>query len=209
MMDETTWRTTVTDRTWMLEHVRDKASPRKVRLFACACVRRVWEMLPPGVCEAVVIAERYADNQVERRELLRAARLTAMAMPLGPEGVAAVQASIHATAPNLTFAFHAATWALSAVGREGWCEELAVQCDLVRCIFGNPFRTLDSPDWLKAETGRQMARVIADEARLADIPILADALEDAGCDDEEVLTHCRHGMHARGCWVIDMILGTK
>ena len=51
-----------------------------------------------------------------------------------------------------------------------------------------------------------MAQAIESEGRYAELPILADALEDAGCADEEVLGHCRGGWHARGCWVVDLIL---
>jgi hypothetical protein len=82
---------------------------------------------------------------------------------------------------------------------------------LLRDIFGNPFRrpTVD-PAWL-AWSGRMvvnLARGIYDEYRFADLPVLADALEEAGCDDADMLAHCRgSGPHARGCWVVDLVLG--
>ena len=54
---------------------------------------------------------------------------------------------------------------------------------------------------------RDLARAIYDDKSFADMPVLGDALEDAGCDDEEALDHCRnHPLHARGCWVLDAIL---
>ena len=55
-----------------------------------------------------------------------------------------------------------------------------------------------------------MAREIYQRGSFQDLPILADALEDAGCDDAELLTHCRsQGEHVRGCWIVDAILGLK
>jgi hypothetical protein len=56
----------------------------------------------------------------------------------------------------------------------------------------------------------KMARTIYEERRFEDLPILADALEEAGCENEIILWHCRElGEHARGCWVLDAILGRK
>jgi hypothetical protein len=89
--------------------------------------------------------------------------------------------------------------------------EAAAQADLFRCIFGNPFR--DPPaiprEWLswQGETVRRLARGIY-EARAWDrVPILADALEEAGCADPAILGHLRHtGPHARGCHVVDALL---
>jgi hypothetical protein len=74
-----------------------------------------------------------------------------------------------------------------------------------------PFRPvpLDAA-WMAWNDGavRKIAQVIYDERRYGDLPILADALEDAGCTDVDILTHCRSGgEHVRGCWVIDLLLG--
>ncbi len=78
----------------------------------------------------------------------------------------------------------------------------------LRDIFGNPFRpvTLD-PRWLSS-TVLDLARTIYDERVWERMPILADALMDASCDNEEILNHCRgEGPHVRGCWVVDLLLG--
>jgi hypothetical protein len=73
-----------------------------------------------------------------------------------------------------------------------------------------PFRAVAiDPSWLSWNDGtvRRLAQAIYDERRFADMPILADALLDAGCDDEEVLAHCRRpAEHVRGCWVLDLLL---
>jgi hypothetical protein len=86
-----------------------------------------------------------------------------------------------------------------------------VQAGLIRCIFGNPFRpaTVD-PCWLTWNAGMvvQLAEMIYKERRFGDLPILADALEEAGCADEDILCHCRApDEHVRGCWVVDLVLG--
>jgi hypothetical protein len=86
------------------------------------------------------------------------------------------------------------------------------QCDLLRDIIGNPFRGPSPVDasWLLWNGGtiRGLAQVAYNEKRFEDLPVLADALEEAGCTDEQILAHCRGpGPHVRGCWVVDLILG--
>ena len=84
-------------------------------------------------------------------------------------------------------------------------------CDLVREIFGNPSRPVHVEEsWLRWNDGCvvKLARGIYDGQRWLDLPILADALLDAGCDDEELLAHCRSTEgHTRGCWALDLLLG--
>ena len=87
-------------------------------------------------------------------------------------------------------------------------EEIAIQANLLRDILGNPFRpVIFDPAWRTATVSSFAERIYADRA-FADLPILADALEDAGCTSADVLEHCRRpGEHARGCWVVDLVLG--
>jgi hypothetical protein len=89
--------------------------------------------------------------------------------------------------------------------------ERQAQAGLLRDIAGNPFRPSSlNATRLNPRNGlvRSMARQIYEEHSFADLPILADALEDAGCDNREILDHCRGpGEHARGCWVVDLLLG--
>ena len=84
---------------------------------------------------------------------------------------------------------------------------------LVRDIFGNPFRLPTiAPDWLSRNNGAipKLAQMIYDDRRHDIMPILGDALEDAGCTDAQILEHCRGpGPHVRGCWVVDLILGKE
>jgi hypothetical protein len=91
--------------------------------------------------------------------------------------------------------------------------EALAQCQLVRDIFGNPFHltTVDSA-WLTwhDNTVPKLAQTIYDDRAFDRLPILADALEEAGCDNPEILAHCRKpGEHVRGCWAVDLILGKK
>ena len=85
------------------------------------------------------------------------------------------------------------------------------QAAMLRDIFGNPFRpapTLD-PAWLKWHdaTIPRLAQQMYDSRDFSSMPILADALEEAGCTSGEILEHCRGpGPHCRGCWVVDLIL---
>ena len=82
------------------------------------------------------------------------------------------------------------------------------QLPLVYDIFGNPFRpVVFDPDWLTSDV-TAMARGMYEMRDFAAMPILADALQDAGCENADVLDHCRGpGPHVRGCWVVDLVLG--
>lgn len=85
--------------------------------------------------------------------------------------------------------------------------------DRLRCIFGNPFRRVSiSPAWLTWNGGMvpKFAQTIYDERRFEDLPILGDMLEDAGCTNEDVLSHLRTpSPHGRGCWAVDILLGKE
>jgi len=88
--------------------------------------------------------------------------------------------------------------------------ESEAQLHLLRDIFGNPFRPAAiDPSWLTS-TVVALARGIYEERAFDRMPILADALQDAGCDNEDVLGHCRGPEpHVRGCWVVDLLLGKE
>ena len=89
--------------------------------------------------------------------------------------------------------------------------EPAVQARLLRDLFGDPFRPVPvDPGWAawNSATIPKLAQAIYEERRFADLPILADALEDAGCTNQDILSHCRGpGPHVRGCWAVDLVLG--
>jgi hypothetical protein len=84
---------------------------------------------------------------------------------------------------------------------------------LILCVLGNPFRpaTIDTA-WLTWHDGLlvSMAQQMYVSRNFGDMPVLADALEDAGCTNPDILGHCRQpGEHVRGCWVVDLVLGKK
>jgi hypothetical protein len=104
---------------------------------------------------------------------------------------------------RLTATHHALTW-----GRlEQVCDENIAH---LRDIFGNPFRPVAfSPEW-RTDTVVTLARTMYESREFGAMPILADALQDAGCDNDDILNHCREpGTHVRGCWVVDLVLGKE
>jgi hypothetical protein len=202
---------------------------RKLRLFACACVRRVWHLLAdPRSRTAVEVAERYADGQATRDALATAAYPGADdAILQAAEAVrdiagkavweaaiaaartASVQGAWYAAGGGSYYSGRAVEFSAGAPLAELECRD---QCRLLRCVLGNPFHTPapPRPAWLAWNDGtvRKLARTVYDERRFGDLPILADALEDAGCADADLLDHLREpGPHARGCWPVDLLLG--
>jgi hypothetical protein len=88
-------------------------------------------------------------------------------------------------------------------------EERAAQTQLLRDIVGNPFRPVSfSPEW-RTSTAVGIAKGMYESRDFSPMPILADALQDAGCDHADILNHCRdtQQVHVRGCWVVDGVLG--
>ncbi|MCE9563483.1 MAG: hypothetical protein K8U57_15695 [Planctomycetes bacterium] len=79
----------------------------------------------------------------------------------------------------------------------------------MRDIFGNPFRPVTFTTQWRTSTAVAIAKEMYESRDFSAMPILADALQDAGCDNDDVLNHCRdvNGVHVRGCWVVDHVLG--
>jgi hypothetical protein len=174
--------------------LRGKLSERKWRLFACACLRRlplVMEQAPN--VRAVEAMERYADGLCPKRDMKKARKAARIpwldSYEPADEAEQAAGAFRRATPP----------------GRHAWL------CELLRDLAGNPFRpTAVRPSWLHRNDGAvaHLARFIYEERHFEDLPILADALEDAGCANPDLLSHCRSGGdHAPGCWALDVLLG--
>jgi hypothetical protein len=109
--------------------------------------------------------------------------------------------------PARDFVFDPKVHMLSAGVRPDGAE-YAQKEKLLRDIFGNPFRLVPfSPAW-RTDTAVSLARQMYESRDFSAMPILADALQDAGCEDEQILGHCRGpGPHVRGCWAIDLVLG--
>jgi hypothetical protein len=100
-----------------------------------------------------------------------------------------------------------------AAVKDAMMAEGRAQGDLLRDLFGNPFRPVAvDPAWLTWNAGMipQLAQAVYDGRNFQDLPVLADALEEAGCKEAAILDHCRQpGEHVRGCWVVDLLLGKE
>jgi len=217
----------------MLESLREKASSRKLRLFAVGCCRGIWHRLTDERSRnAVEAAERSTEEEIVGRSL----------DPMRQQAIAAslavrerTSARYACTAANCVLnvssiwkiansaayiaALGAARQASVAVkvgtrrgggGTPAAKRERNRQASLLRCIFGNPFHPVALDRTTLTPTVVSLAQAVYDEAAFDRLPILADALEDAGCTDAEILAHCRGpGPHARGCWVVDFLLGKE
>mgnify|MGYP006933267077 CR=1 FL=1 len=80
--------------------------------------------------------------------------------------------------------------------------------DILRCIIGNPFRPPGLEAGWRTEAVVALARGMYESRDFTAMPVLADAREDAGCANDDILSHCRGEVpHVRGCWVVDAVLG--
>ena len=203
----------------MLLFLENRRSYRKFRLFAVACCRRIWPLMPEQRSRQIVeVAERDADDVADPEELVEVLD----AAPVDLEGIDATEAAAYAavcddvqSAAGLSADYAAAAAdevSFSPLPRKitwgtGGIAERAAQAELLRCIFGNPFRPLTlNPSWV-TPTVTGLVETIYQERAFDLLPILADALEEAGCDNSDILHHCRgNTSHARGCWVVDLLL---
>jgi hypothetical protein len=208
----------------MLTFLKGKRLARKLRLYACACCRRVWRLLGDERSRgAIEVSERFADRSASARELRDAwnsARAVDYAVGAGGEGAAVWAVRYYVTKTNawqiaLFTGADSRRAAISSVAGEPNAEE-AAQAGLLRDIIGSLFFAPVAPDatWL-TPTVTRLARAAYEERRLpegtldlARLAVLADALEDAGCADPDLLAHLRGpGPHVRGCWAVDLLLG--
>jgi hypothetical protein len=195
-----------TDPVRMLQLFCGRTGERKMRLFACACARSVWTSLSDECCrQAVEVAERFADGLATGEELAEAGkRAYDVAWSRGFCGEDARDDS-QAEACTREFSVHAAAGAIQ--------NRLESQCvpDLIREVFGNPFRTITIDSrWLtrQGERAVKLAQEIYQTRTFERLPTLADVLSQAGCSGEELLAHLRMPQpHYRGCWALDLLLG--
>jgi hypothetical protein len=208
-IDEGRWLTCV-EPFRMLDWLRENnrlPGARKLRLFACACCRSVERRITLQPCrKAVTVAERFADG------LATAANAAGSYSNRLDANFAAAQS---ADENALSAAKQVCAYAFASTKTRGLPpkpSEHLTQCGLIRCLFGNPFRPLPpiESSWMawNGATVRKMAEALYQERGWGDLPVLADALEDAGCTDADLLNHLRGpGPHARGCHVLDALLG--
>jgi hypothetical protein len=199
----------------MLEFLQGRINDRKLRLFACACCRShaVRRLLSSERSLAIIdAAERFVEGTLAWEVVANCGR---DAPPIRVHGRSSnprrLPPPAQAEGAVRALAFENAWDAAWGVVREGVNLLGSTPCDLLREIVGNPHTPLSANLlWLAWNEGtvRRLADGIHDDHAFDRLPILADALEDAGCTNEDILTHCRQpGEHVRGCWVVDLLLG--
>jgi hypothetical protein len=200
----------------MLEFIRGRASERKLRLFACACCRRILDRFPhqrERSRRVLEVAELYADGLTDEVMLVLArgaqCPCTSAARRGGVQAARAAIVEAVMSVPKKTTAGGVPSFEVARNGQE---RERAVQAALFRDLFGNPFgRAYKIGFSVLAWQERIVVKLASDiyQGRQFDrLPLLADALEDAGCNDAELLGHLRGpAPHVRGCWAVDLVLG--
>ena len=215
----------------------ERPQARQSRMYLLACARRAWGRLP-GVCRALVaLAEVYTDSPGDN-EWLRA-RLAPVAEQLIHSGgeESDVREAHHELvhfghiSADVELALRAADVPpdppLASDEWQGlvrlvylpfvrnapaytWVPRGLHSCELLREVCGNPCRFAPFPHAWRTSDAVALARQMYDGREFSAMPILADALQDAGCDSAAVLDHCREpGDHVRGCWVVDRVLNLR
>lgn len=176
-----------------LRPLRTQLTERKLRLFACGCLRRFPHLVEDErTLAAVEAGERYADGLIPKRELKKARKAARLSWMPSYEAFEEASAVVRAAALQLV------------------PERQHSLSSLLNDLTGHLGQPVTlRPSWLHRNGGIVvvLARAIYAEQSFADLPMLADALEEAGCDNAVALDHCRRpGEHARGCWVLDLLL---
>jgi hypothetical protein len=182
---------------------KSEGGRRKIRLLLSACCRQEWHhFVAPESRELIESSESYADGLLSYRNFKELWDEVFNAHSRGAEG-----------AHLACMAAHYQIW---AAAKDGWprvangksVPNAAENAHLVCDIFGNPFRKVAFSKTWRTDTAVSLARQMYESRDFSAMPILADALQDAGCDNEDILSHCRgSGTHVRGCWVVDLVLG--
>jgi hypothetical protein len=209
---------------------------RKHRLFACACCRRIWDQFPDERNrDLVAVVENYPDHTFDDPEIRDpACASSARELEFRDNPAYWVVKALGRGFYKMTAPVSAAVVAARALdilapggaetdgnGRIRQRAEAQQQAALLRDVFGNPFQVvMFSPEW-RTDTAVSLAGQMYEAREFSAVPILADALQDAGCDDPAVLDHCRGfgrfvgeppagsphpSCHVRGCWVVDLVL---
>jgi hypothetical protein len=209
-MTEAEWLRS-TDAHGLFHHLRWWVRPpeRKHRLFACGVSRLCWSSLSALGRHAVGLAEAAADGHpIDQRPDLEYELLNEH-NTLRVRRVPADRPSPEEQAALIAYAVIAARSGVEAADdaiRNVPGEAIPV-ANVIRDVFGNPFGPATVLAEWRTETVVALAAGIYAERAFDRMPILADALEDVGCDAGQVLSHCRSpGPHVLGCWVVDSVL---
>jgi hypothetical protein len=203
-MKEAEWLASI-DPEAMLAHVNRKVTARKLRLFACACVRRAWPLLSNERSRQVVEqAERFADGLIGKKELA-AARAAAPGRGEDRATDWVAKAAADCAIAGASWAVTTSTRALALSSAVAVAEHRE-QAALLREVMGNPFRKLEIPAHWPSNVG-QLAQALyqGEDCAFA----LHDALLDAALADLAEHFHEPGQWHPKGCWALDVILSKK
>ena len=234
-MTESEWLDS-TDPDKMLAFLRDRVSDRKLRLFALASFRQFRFLLVPETLDSLTVAERFTEGLATSDER-KHARERAFQAVLCPDPSTAHRRGPAKACVAWVLARRAydAATRVAQLARQigtmsyqnlqsdalektecGWKtadwtggirEQVLLQVAILRDIFGNPFRPITFDSRRRTSDVLNQAQSIYDEHAFTRLPALADAFASFGCDNEELLAHCRNGKpHFRGCWVVDHVL---
>jgi hypothetical protein len=204
----------------MLEFLRGKSSQRKLRLFAVACCRTLFDIYAyTDFDEPLTWAEWYADGDAMASDLAEMEEEVESACGEPCESYSAVAEAVVRALTTHNFDPFLVPWAvvkaahcydeLASIGEDN--EQFASQCDILRDLFGPlPYRAVAlSPAWLTPEI-IDLARNIYDGGSIDRLATVGKELRDAGCTNVAILAHCRRkDGHVRGCWVIDLLLAKE
>jgi hypothetical protein len=222
----------------LLRFIEPKVSDRKLYCYDIACARRIAPILiDPSSSHAVEVLERFAEGLCNAKDIAglswevegAAFSVEAGHAPYQHLAEQIPHSFLTELAANPTYVVESARRVLtsaayfidrifSSVPCERRRRDRPITPDssalfrpvwLVHEVFGNPFRTVKfRKDW-RTDTAITLARTMYKAREFSAMPILADAIQDAGCDNEDVLNHCRDATltHVRGCWVCDLVLG--
>jgi hypothetical protein len=185
---------------------KSKGGRRQIRLLLSACCRREWHYFVDARSrELIESSESYADGLLSYRDFKELWDEVFNAHSRGAEGA--------------HLACMAAHYQIRAAAKDGWprvtngesVPNAAEKAHLVRDIFGNPFRKAAFSKTWRTDTAMSLAQQMYESREFGAMPILADALQDAGCDSDDILNHCRdaNATHVRGCWVVDLVIGKE
>jgi hypothetical protein len=194
----------------MLTYLTAAASDRKLRLFACACCRHIWDLLPEGASRrAVEDSERFADGELSLEELQRSWSAARQLVAHDQARVGGWNRLTEAEMEARDTARSGAWSAAHSVVADSNHDDRHFQCDLLRDIF-QPFHPLALQKLWLTDKVNALAGAIYTDRGFERMPALADGLADAGCTNAAILSHCRAaGLHVRGCWVVDLLTGRK
>lgn len=219
-----------TDASTKLEFLPGEISERKLMMFAATCCKRMGSLVTDHrLLAGIECVQRLPEGNIQPSELQHIISgvweyyHSQLARQFDDPACGAVIEALERDSQHWPVAHHWVAAVSSHVkcaivdpliqrgeDESAWAEEQREQCLIVSDIFGNPFRPVSLDQSWRTSTIQAIAKQMYDSHDFSPMPILADALQDSGCENEDILSHCRgDGPHVRGCWVVDLILGKE